>query len=431
MIRWILLLIFCLGVPAARAQEDDLPALNEGVDQLSFQLTSQVATHYFDLDKRPVIKVAVFDFTNPEGNITTGSRYVTTRVRLAFAKGTQFELLTVRNFEKRGVVITPKAFSEDSDLREHVLEQLKADAYIFGTFTVQDSQEAQCDVNIWGLAPPFDSWYQIKPIEFENPLPWKIALTPSGALFFKTVLQEGAQGITDEVKRQNLGKVIFLSQPICDDLNLSWQIRRDRMIYDLRKESKMGSLRNRTGQVLQSRVKSAEAYKEFSYVIKDATFLVKEQGGTVHIFEPYVLPESSDYYFLPFSDGGLGLRFQYIWGKPGLSKRLSTQGTGKGWKLHQALDDYENVMAVGTHVATATFSPIAESMYGSKRPRSKYVSRFKFSVSPGLNVYVINYVYRQDRPEIFIRRFEIEATQNVPIKSIKKITEVYRVYGSN
>ena len=430
-IQWTLLLIFCLGVPAARAQEDDLPALNEGVDQLSFQLASQVANNYFDLDKRPVIKVVVFDFTDPEGNITTGSRYVTTRVRLAFAKGTQFELITARNFEKRGVVITPKAFSENSDLREHVLEQLKADAYIFGTFTVLDSREAQCNVNIWGLAPPFDSWYRIKPIEFENPVPWKIALTPSGALFFSTVLQEGAQGIIDEVKQKNLGKVIFLSQPICDDLSLSWQIRSDGMVYDLRKESKMGSLRNRTGQVLQSRVKNDETLKELSYIVQEATLVIKEQGGEAYRFEPYVLPEESDYYFIPFSDDETGLRFQYLWGKPGLSKRMSDRDAGKGWKLHLALDDYENVMAVGTHVATATLSPMAESQYGSKRPRSDYVTRFKFSVFPGLNIYVVNYVYRRDRPEIFVRRLDVDATKDVPIRSIKKITEVFRVYGSN
>ena len=430
-IQWILLLAFCLGVPAARAEEDDLLALNEGVDALSFQLTSQVASHYFDVDKRPVIKVAVFDFTDPDGNLTTGSRYVTTRIRLAFAKGTQFELLTAGNFEKRGVVITPKAFSENSDLREHVLEQLKADAYIFGTFTVENAQEAQCRVNIWGLAPPFDNWYQIKPVEFENPLPWKIALTPSGELFFSTVLQEGAQGVIDQVKQQNLGKVIFLSQPICDDLSLSWQIRSDGMVYDLRKESKMGSLRNRTGQVLQSRVKSEETLKELSYIVQDATLVIKEQGGEAYRFEPYVLPEESEYYFIPFSDDETGLRFQYIWGKPGLSKRVSTQETGKGWKLHLALDDYENIMAVGTHVATATLSPMAESQYGSKRPRSDYVTRFKFSIYPGLNIYVVNYVYRRDRPEIFVRRLEVDATKDVPIRSIKKITEVFRVYGSN
>jgi len=199
----------------------------------------------------------------------------------------------------------------------------------------------------------------------------------------------------------------------------------------MRKESKIGSLRNRTGQVVQSRVKSDETLKELSFIIRDATLVIKEQGGVAYKFEPYVLPEESDYFFLPFSDDETGLRFQYIWGKPGLSKLVSTHETGKGWKLHQALEDYENIMPVGNHIATATLSPMAESQYGSKRPRSDYVTRFKFSVTPGLNVYAINYVYRRDRPEIFVRRLEIEAIEDVPIRSIKKVTEVYRVYGSD
>jgi hypothetical protein len=432
-IQWIIFLIAMgwMGFPAATAEESNLPPLNAGIDQLAFQLTSQLAERYFDSDKRPVIRVAVFDFTDPEGNITAGSRYVSTRIRMAFAEGLQFELLTAGDFEKRGFVITAKTFSENRDLKEQILDQLKADAYIFGTVAVEGDSNAACEINIFSIAPPFDQWYRIKPFEFENPTTWKLGFSPSGIQFFAHVLLEGEEGLLKEIKRENLGKVIFLSQPICDDLNLSWQIRADGMVYDTRKESKVGSLRNRTGQVLQSRVKSDETLKELSYIIKTATLVIKEQGGIGYKFEPYVLPEKSDYYFLPFSDDETGLRFQYIWGKPALSKRVSTLETGKGWKLHLALEDYENIMSVGDHIATATLSPMAESQYGSKRPRSDYVTRFKFSVSPGLNIYVINYVYRRDRPEIFVRRLDIEGARDLPIRSIKKITEVYRVYGSN
>jgi hypothetical protein len=433
LIQWIILLLLvgCVSSPTPVSEENNVPALNAGIDQLAFQLTSQVATRYFDSDERPVVRVAVFDFTDSEGNITAGSRYVSTRIRLAFAEGLQFELLTAGDFEKQGFVITAKAFSENRDLKEQILDQLKADAYIFGTVAVEGDSDAACDINIWGIAPPYDQWYRIKPIKFENPSPWKLGFSPSGAQFFAHVILEGAEGLIKEIKRENLGKVIFLSQPICDDLSLSWQIRADGMVYDMRKESKVGSLRNRTGQVLQSRVKSDETLKELSYIIQDATFVIKEQGGMATRFEPYVLPEKSDYYFLPFSDDETGLRFQYIWGKPGLSKRVSTHETGKGWKLHLALEDYGNILPVGTHIATATLSPMAESQYGSKRPRSDYVTRFKFFVQPGLNIYVINYVYRRDRPEIFVRRLDIEGTRDVPIRSIKKITEVYRVYGSD
>ncbi len=429
----ILFLLFAgwMGFPAAVAEEDNLSRLNAGIDQLAFQLTSQVATRYFNADKRPVIRVAVFDFTDPEGNITVGSRYVSTRLRLAFSEGLQFQLLGAVNFEKKDLVVTAKAFSENRDLREQILDQLKAEAYIFGTVAVEGDSTAACEINIWGMAPPFDQWHRIKPIPFENPSPWNLAFSPSGTKFFSHVVLKGAEGVIQDIKRENLGKVLFLSQPICDDLSLSWQIRADGMVYDMRKESKIGSLRNRTGQVLQSRVKSDETLKELSFIINDASLVVKEQGGAAYQFEAYVLPEQSDYFFIPFSGDETGLRFQYIWGKPGLSKRVSTRETGKGWKLHEAVEDYENIMPVGNHVATATLTPMAESQYGSKRPRSDYVTRFKFSVVPGLNVYVVNYVYRRDRPEIFVRRLEIESIKNVPIRSIKKITEVYRIYGSD
>ena len=315
-----------------------------------------------------MIRAAVFDFTDSKGNITEGSRYVSTRIRLAFAEGLQFELLTAGDFENEGFVPTARAFSENRDVRERLMDAFKADAYVFGTVAVEGDSNAVCDIKLWGTALPFDQWYRIEPIKFQDPVPWKLGFSTSGARYFSRVVLEGAATVTAQIKRENLGKVVFLSQPICDDLSLSWQIRSDGMVYDTRKESKSGSLRNRTGQVLQSRVKSDETLKELSYIINDASLVIKEQGGMAYKLEPYVVPEESDFYFLPFAGDETGLRFQYIWGKPGLSKRVSTLETGKGWKLHQALEDYENILPVGTHIATATLSPMAESQYGSKRP---------------------------------------------------------------
>ena len=47
-----------------------------------------------------------------------------------------------------------------------------------------------------------------------------------------------------------------------------------------------------------------------------------------------------------------------------------------------------------------------------------------------MNIYVINFEYKRDWPEIYVRRLEIEETRDIPkIKSIRKITEIYRVYG--
>jgi len=213
------------------------------------------------------------------------------------------------------------------------------------------------------------------------------------------------------------------------DLNLSWQVKSDGLVYDARKESEAGSLRSRTGQIMQSRVKSIEALKELSYIIKNVGFVVKETGGPAHPFEFYILPKKSDFYFVPYGEGESGLRFMYVWAKRGLSKNPSSHESGKGWKLNVAEQDYRNIMPLGNHMATATLDPIAESEYGSKKPRSEYVSRFKFDVLPGLNIYVINYVFRRDRPEIFVRRLEIEGTRDEPVRAVKRITEVYRVYG--
>ena len=149
----LLLAGWMMGFPGAMAEENSLPPLNLGIDQLAFQLTSQIAGKYFDSDKRPVVRVVVFEFTDPEGNITAGSRYVSTRIRLAFAEGLQFELLTAENFEKQGFVITAKAFLENRDLKEQIMDQLKADAYIFGNVSITGNSKAVCEINIWAWHP--------------------------------------------------------------------------------------------------------------------------------------------------------------------------------------------------------------------------------------------------------------------------------------
>ena len=371
--QWIffLFLVGWGGLPVSVAEENKLLSLNAGIDQLAFQLTDKIAAQYFDEEKRPVIRVAVFDFVDPAGNITVGSQYVSTRMRLAFAEGLQFELMPVLESENRGGVVTAKEFSKNIDLRDRLLGELKADAYLLGTVVVDENSKVSCKIDLWGISPPYDHWYAVEPFEVESRLPWRLGFSPSGSRFFAHVVREGAQGIMRDFNRENLGKVVFLTQPICDDLHLSWQIRADGMVYDIRKESNSGSLRNRSGQVLQSRVKSREMLKELSYIIKNFTLVIKEEGGEAFGLEPYVLPQKSDYFFLPFSDDETGLRFQYLWAKRGISKKPSSLETGKGWKFHAALEDYDSILAVGTHVATATLSPMAESQYGSKNVRDR------------------------------------------------------------
>lgn len=182
--------------------------------------------------------------------------------------------------------------------------------------------------------------------------------------------------------------------------------------------------------MMQSRIKSLGALKELSFVIRNFGLVIKEGASPAEQLQAYVVPKKSQFYFIPYGEGENGLRFTYLWAARGLSRNPSMRETGKGWKLYVAEEDYRNVLPVGTHMATATLEPIAESEYGSKKPRSEYVSRFKFAVQPGLNIYVINFVYRRDRPEIFVRRLEIDGVRNVREQwAVKRITEVYRVYG--
>ena len=439
----IILLFFMLCGLAftTEAGEEKSLSFNEGTDSLAFSLMKEIATKYFDAKKRPEIKVAIFDFTDRNGDVTVGSRYISNRIKLAFGTSPQFALLSVQEFEKSGSLVYAEEFEKNGRLRDRIVGEVKADVYVLGRIDTSGGAKVDCQVDLWGLKPPFDDFSNIGSLkelketekglteEILAPLPWRADLSPSGLEFFNLVLVRGSAETSEIADIGNLGEVIFLSQPICDDLNLSWQVRADGMVYDMRKETDAGTLRSRTGQVMQSRVKSAQTLKELSYIIKNFGLVVKEAGGTAYQLQSYIIPEKSDFYFVPYRSEGTGLRFMYLWGKRGRSKNPSPHETGKGWKLYVADQDFKNIMPVGTHTATATFEPIAESEYGTKKPRAEYVSRFKFSVKPGLNIYVINYVYRRDQPEIFVRRLEIEGSKDVQVKRIKRITEIYRVYG--
>ncbi len=442
-IRLMTLLFFmvcALTFTTAAGQENAL-SINEGADNLAFSLMKEVATKYYDAKKRPVIKVAVFDFTDRNGDVTVGSKYISNRIKLAFGSGPQFALLSVQEFEKSGSLVYAEEFEKNNRLRDLIVGEVRADVYIFGAIDTSGGASVACQVDLWGIKPPFDDFSNIGSLkelkkeekelkeEILAPIPWRGNLSSSGLDFFNHVLIKGIDEAVEIAARENFGEVIFLSQPICDDLNLSWQVRADGMVYDVRKESDEGSLRSRTGQIMQSRVKDVQTLKELSYIIKNFGFVVKEPNGVANSLEAYMIPKGSDFYFVPYRSEGTGLRFMYLWSSRGRSKNPSAHETGKGWKLYVADRDYRNIMPVGTHTATATLEPIAESEYGTKKPRAEYVSRFKFAVKPGLNIYVMNYVYRRDQPEIFIRRLEIEGSRDEPVKAIKRITEIYRVYG--
>jgi len=395
----------------------------------------RIATKYFHNKNKPVIKIAIFDLADQEGNITVGSRYISNRIRLAFGSHNQFELVPVQEFIE-GMALSADKFDQSHMLRERMADEVGADVYFLGTINTVSLADLRCRISLWGTVPPHYNKWELEPFDRDIqdggkdvPDQWKVNLTKSGFDFFTRIVIPGEKEIMAFQKEQNLAKVIFLSQPLCDDLNPTWQIKGDGLVYDMRKEENAGALRNRTGQVMQSRVKSPDTLKELSYIIKESSLVIKTSADSAYPLEPYVLQKSSDYYFIPFEKGDTGLRFMYLWNRPGKSKRLSLLETGMGWKLHTADQDWPIMMSVGLHVATATLMPMAESDYGTKRPRAEFVTRFKFSVKPGLNIYVVNYVYRRDIPQIFVRRVEIEGSKDDPVKGIRKITEVFKVFG--
>ena len=347
----------------------------------------------------------------------------------------QFELLPAQE-TLEGMVLTARNFDENYVLRERMADKVGADVYLLGTTRTVSTTDLVCRISLWGTVPPHYNKWELEPFGQsvqdggkDVPDQWKLNFSKSGFDFFTTIVTPGEEKVTAFQKQEDLGQVIFLTQPLCDDLNPSWQIKGDGLIYDVRKEENAGILQNHTGQVMHSRVKSSDTLKEMSYIIKECSLVIKESTDSTYPLEPYVLQRSSDYYFIPFEKGDMGLRFIYLWNRSGKSKRLSMLETGMGWKLHTAEQDWPNMMKVGLHVATATLKPLAESDYGTKKPRSEFVTRFKFSVKPGVNIYVVNFVYRRDRPEIFVRRLEIEGSKDDPVKGIKKITEVFKVFG--
>lgn len=427
---YVIFLTLTFGCQTANKQ-GNVPSPPDSFDGFISSLLIETATKHFDKEKKPVIRVVVFPFTDQNGDITTGSMYLTNRVRLAFGRSPQFDLLPVEEFSKNAI-ITATLFDKDTRVRDRLATDLKADVYLFGEIETSDPTLFVCKIKMWEIDGSSDDPAMIQPAMIQtDEFAWPPDLTDSGYAFFREVLISAAQQSTESLKAINLADVLILTQPMCDDLNLSWEIKSDGMIYDRRKERGEKSLRDRTGQIMQGRVKSPESLKELSFVIKNFTLLTKETNGKAAILEPYMLPIASDYYFVPYEQGKgeWGLRFMYLWSTPGRSQKPSDWESGKGWQLYVAQEDWSFKMPVGVHTATATLKPVAETEFGTKLPRSEFVSKFKFAVKPGKNIYVINYVYRRDKPEIFIRRLEIKDTKDEKGEGIKKITAIYKVYG--
>ena len=163
-IRLMTLLFFmvCGLAFTTAAGEDNALSINEGADRLALSLTQEIATKYFDAKKRPVIKVAVFDFTDRNGDVTVGSRYISNRVKLAFGSSPQFALLPVQKFEKSGSLVYAEEFEKNNHLRDRIVGEVKADVYVFGKIDTSGGASVACQVDLWGIKPPFDDFSNIE-----------------------------------------------------------------------------------------------------------------------------------------------------------------------------------------------------------------------------------------------------------------------------
>lgn len=415
---------------------ENVTLLNAGIDALSRSLMEKIATKYFHIKNKPVIKIAVFDFTDREGNITVGSRYTANRIGLAFGANSQFELVSLKKIRDERIVLTPDSFKTNQNLRGRVVDELGADVYILGEIETTAMTDADCQVTLWGTIPPHHEKRDLTSFTLRDetkggaaPLQWKLNLTKSGFDFFTSVLVPAQKEMLNVEAGPAVAEVIFLTQPLCDDLNPYWQIKGDGLIYDERKKEETGFL-GKKGLVMQSRVKGMESLKEMNYVIKEFSLVIKDSSGTSVQLVPYVLPKVSDYYFIPFEKGDSGLRFLYLWNIPGKTNRESPRETGMGWNFKEAEQDWPYPCQVGLYAVTATLKPLVESDFGTKLEKAEFVTSFKIDVKKGRNIYVINYAYRVDRPKVFVRRLEIEGTRDVKEKdTIRKITKVYKVYG--
>lgn len=433
---WILLVggLLALGPGGAGTPAcGQTPSAEERIDAFASALMQEISRALYDAKNRPSLSVGVLDFTDEKGRVTAGSHYVGERIRLAFGRTQPFQVVELQDFETRHA-ISQMDFEEQLQLRERVVNDLRAHVYVLGMVVSEDRSQFQVRVQVWAMGPPFRDVHRIAPIPLTLAgIQWIPGLTDSGYAHFCKALPRMKWGQAQSRERTSLAEVLFLSQPMCDDLNGTWELRADGMIYDRRRDRESGSLKDRTGQVMQSRVKSMETLKELSYVIRDFGLVVQEEGGKTLELETYVVPKKSRYYYMPLkSGGGDGLRFEYLWFEPGKSTEPAMEEGAGGWRFFNAQGDWALKMPLGVHTATATFSPVAESIYGSKMARSEFIRRCKFFVAPGLNVYTVNYVYRRDKPEIFFSRLEIGPSKEERQggRGVQEIVEHYPLYGT-
>jgi hypothetical protein len=227
------------------------------------------------------------------------------------------------------------------------------------------------------------------------------------------------------------GDLILLTQPINDDLNPYWRLKNGMVLPREREETRLSS-GSQYGRVMQSRRKAYDRAMGLDYVIRNFSLMIKERGKKTIELASYILPKMSDYYYIADRKEGSGYRFKYLWYYRNRGTRRVAGGVGKGWNFRMADRDWSLKLLTGYHTGIATFAPVSQSLYGSVTTRPEYVSKFKILIKPGLNVYVVNYVYHRDEPYIFVRRLDLKEGSPVSDKKSKlTLVETHTVYGSD
>lgn len=415
----------------AQADRQDLQLNTErDLDNFSFSLMKHIATTYFDHEKKPLIKVAIFRFVDRSGNVTVGSRYITNRIRMAFACSAQFDLLAVHPLEEK-FLPSAKVFEGKGELPEGVINDLKSDVYIVGQVKMADRSQVVLQVRAWGVAAASGSYDQLEPLSVDgSELVWKVNLTKTGFRFFRrTIFDQSEQLASSDEEEVVVGRVVFLTQPVNDDLNPWWKTQDGMILARERAETSLTS-GSEYGRVMQSRRKT-ERRTDLDYVIRNFTLMIREKGKRPVQLASYVLPRESEYYFIT-QKGGTGYRFKYLWFYPGRGTRRVAGNVGKGWNFQLAEADWTIGMPTGVHSCIASLMPASQSLFGTVEPRAEYVIKFKVAVKKGMNVYVVNYVYHRDEPYIFVRRLELEEGEHVGQKGATlTLRQSYNVYGSD
>ncbi|MCP4665916.1 MAG: hypothetical protein GY849_06085, partial [Deltaproteobacteria bacterium] len=345
------------------------------------------------------------------------------------ARSPQFDLLDVHPIDEK-VLPSARVFGKGGRLPDRAINDLRSDVYIVGQAQTTDPARVVCQVKVWGITGATGAYDQLEPLSMDKSrLFWKMNLTKSGSGFFHRAIVDQSERLVSPDEDVVLGQVIFLTQPISDELD-DWVVKDGLIIPRPAEEMRMAK-GAQYGRVMQSRRKGQGSMTGTDYVIKGFKLMLKEKGKDRIPLESYVLPRTSDYFHISAADG-TGYRFGYTWFYPNRGTRSAPASVGKGWKFNFADPKWSIQLPWGRHEILATFTPVVRNMFGKIVSRPDYFKKFYVLVKPGLNIYVVNYAYHRDIPRVFVRRLVItEGTWTEKTGTTMTMSESRFVYGSD